>query len=89
MSEKNSTTNDFRFKRKTADVVPDAFVDLFCRYESFDKKKGSSLKLEEAIEALRALGYSEREINTNYTRVIKKNRLTTDQYIKKALSNYY
>lgn len=42
-------------KGKLADVVPDAFVDLFSDEERFDEKKGSSAELDEALEALRAL----------------------------------
>lgn len=42
-------------KGKLADVVPDAFVDLFSDTERFDEKKGSSAELDEALEALRAL----------------------------------
>ena len=38
-------------KGKLADVVPDAFVDLFSDTERFDEKKGSSAELDEALEA--------------------------------------
>lgn len=42
-------------------------------------------ELEEALEALRALGYVEREIKKILPH-LKEETLTTDQYIKKALS---
>ncbi|TLS39265.1 Holliday junction branch migration protein RuvA [Pseudalkalibacillus caeni] len=41
-------------------------------------------ELDEAIEALKALGYSEREIN-KVVPGLREENLTTDQYIKKAL----
>ncbi|MDA1577321.1 Holliday junction DNA helicase RuvA [Bacillus cereus group sp. TH228LC] len=72
-------------KGKLADVVPDAFVDLFSDTERFDEKKGSSAELDEALEALRALGYAEREVSRVVPELLKES-LTTDQYIKKALS---
>ena len=72
-------------KGKLADVVPDAFVDLFSDEERFDEKKGSSAELDEALEALRALGYAEREVSRVVPELLKES-LTTDQYIKKALS---
>ena len=74
-------------KGKLADVVPDAFVDLFSDEERFDEKKGSSAELDEALEALRALGYAEREVSRVVPELLKES-LTTDQYIKKALSLY-
>ena len=72
-------------KGKLADVVPDAFVDLFSDTERFDENKGSSTELDEALEALRALGYAEREVSRVVPELLKE-ALTTDQYIKKALS---
>lgn len=74
-------------KGKLADVVPDAFVDLFSDTERFDENKGSSAELDEALEALRALGYAEREVSRVVPELLKE-ALTTDQYIKKALSLY-
>ena len=73
-------------KGKLADVVPDAFVDLFSDEERFDEKKGSSAELDEALEALRALGYAERSFS-RCTRVIKR-IINTDQYIKRHLVFY-
>ena len=37
-------------KGKLADVVPDAFVDLFSDTERFDENKGSSAELDEALK---------------------------------------
>jgi Holliday junction DNA helicase RuvA len=71
-------------KGKLQDIVPDFFPDLF----NADKHPGSthagSLALEDAILALKALGYSEKEIK-KITPDLRKEQLSTDQYIKKAL----
>jgi Holliday junction DNA helicase RuvA len=40
--------------------------------------------LNEAIEALKVLGYAEREIK-KVVPLLQEERLTTDQYVKKAL----
>ena len=58
-------------KGKLADVVPDAFVDLFSDEERFDEKKGSSAELDEALEALRARIRGTRSFS-RCTRVIKR-----------------
>ena len=73
-------------KGKLADVVPDAFVDLFSDTERFDEKKGSSAELDEAL-GLRALGYAEREVSRVVPELLKES-LTTDQYIKRHLVFY-
>ncbi|MDN4072752.1 Holliday junction branch migration protein RuvA [Fictibacillus terranigra] len=45
---------------------------------------GTTEQLEEAVEALTALGYAKKEIN-KVLPSLKKEDLTTDQYIRKAL----
>lgn len=67
-------------KGKLQDVVPDYFPNLFAQ----EQEEESSHELDEALLALRALGYSEREIK-KVTPALKSESLTTDQYIKKAL----
>ncbi|MFV8826866.1 Holliday junction branch migration protein RuvA [Alkalihalobacterium sp. APHAB7] len=54
--------------------------------EAFSKPKNNiaSKELEEAVEALKALGYVDREINKIVPQ-LEKEQTTTDQYIKKAL----
>lgn len=66
-------------KGKLQNIVPDYFPNLFTAEET-----GYSIELEEALLALKALGYSEKEIQ-KVTPELKKEKLTTDQYIKKAL----
>ncbi|PPA71528.1 Holliday junction branch migration protein RuvA [Jeotgalibacillus proteolyticus] len=69
-------------KGKLQDVVPDYFPNLFTDPKSSlasDKKE-----LEEAILALKALGYSEREVK-KVEPALRKEALTTDEYIKKGL----
>jgi len=69
-------------KGKLQDVVPDFFPNLFAdpnRIISTQTKE-----LDEAILALKALGYSEREVKKVET-TLSKESLTTDQYIKKGL----
>lgn len=60
---------------------------MFSDVESFDEKKGSSVELDEALEALRALGYAEREVSRVVPELLKES-LTTDQYIKRHLVFY-
>ena len=70
-------------KGKLSDIMPDFFPDLFNVEEVEQKKAGASL-LDEALLALSALGYSEREIKRVVPQ-LKKEQLTTDEYIKLAL----
>ncbi|MDG5470930.1 Holliday junction branch migration protein RuvA [Jeotgalibacillus sp. ET6] len=69
-------------KGKLQDVVPDYFPNLFADPERnvFTDKK----ELEEALLALKALGYSEREVK-KLEPALRKESLTTDEYIKKGL----
>ncbi|WP_053364205.1 Holliday junction branch migration protein RuvA [Bacillus sp. FJAT-27251] len=66
-------------KGKLQNIVPDFFPNLFQPEED-----GQSSDLDEALLALKALGYSEREIQ-KVVPELKKEKLATDQYIKKAL----
>lgn len=72
-------------KGKLQNVVPDFFPNLF-NPETGERPTQSvgSAELEEALLALKALGYSEREIK-KITPDLQKETGTTDQYIKKAL----
>ncbi|WP_027407936.1 Holliday junction branch migration protein RuvA [Anoxybacteroides tepidamans] len=67
-------------KGKLQHVMPDAMPNLFAEWEHIDR----STALDEAIEALKALGYAEREIR-KITPILKQETLSTDQYIKRAL----
>jgi Holliday junction DNA helicase RuvA len=66
-------------KGKLQNIVPDYFPNLFT-----EEEPGFSHELDEALLALKALGYSEKEIQ-KVTPGLKKEKLNTDQYIKKAL----
>ncbi|KIL44536.1 Holliday junction branch migration protein RuvA [Jeotgalibacillus soli] len=69
-------------KGKLQDVVPDYFPNLFA-----DPNKANLSEwheMEEALLALKALGYSERELK-KIEPVLKKESLSTDEYIKKGL----
>jgi len=64
------------------DVITDQ-PNLF-NHEEVLQKEVSNQSLEEAILALQALGYSQKEIN-KITPQLKQQDLTTDEYIKLAL----
>ncbi|MCP3741210.1 Holliday junction branch migration protein RuvA [Rossellomorea sp. BNER] len=68
-------------KGKLQDVVPDYFPNLF--HEPKEEMHHNEA-LEEAILALKALGYSEREIK-KITPKLKGDQQSTDEMIKKAL----
>lgn len=71
-------------KGKLNDVVPDFFPDLF-NPDGFEGEIGSdNEELDEAILALKTLGYSEREIKKTLPE-LQKEKMSADQYIKKAL----
>ncbi|WP_100331699.1 Holliday junction branch migration protein RuvA [Bacillus xiapuensis] len=70
-------------KGKLADVVPEYFPNLFQTKES-EQESSFAAELEEAILALEALGYSQREIK-KITAKLKQEKMTTDQYIRKGL----
>ncbi|WP_110111465.1 Holliday junction branch migration protein RuvA [Bacillus sp. CGMCC 1.16541] len=71
-------------KGKLHDIVPDAIPSLFADMDEQEVKSQSSASLDEAIEALKVLGYAEREINKVVPALMSQS-LTTDQYIKEAL----
>jgi holliday junction DNA helicase RuvA len=71
-------------KGKLQNIVPDFFPDLFNSDRHLTDKEGSALEFEEAILALKALGYSDKEIK-KISPELRKEQLSTDQYIKKAL----
>ncbi|KIY21133.1 MULTISPECIES: Holliday junction branch migration protein RuvA [Mesobacillus] len=70
-------------KGKLHDLVPDSFPTLF-NAEEVAAAISESHELEEALLALKALGYSEKEIR-RISPELRAEQLTTDQYIKKAL----
>ncbi|MDT2045337.1 Holliday junction branch migration protein RuvA [Priestia aryabhattai] len=71
-------------KGKLHDIVPDAVPSLFADMDEQEVKSQSSEALDEAIEALKVLGYAEREINKVVPALMQQS-MTTDQYIKEAL----
>lgn len=68
-------------KGKLQDIVPDFFPNLFSEETVAEDL---SNEFDEAMLALKALGYSEKELK-KITPELRKEKLTTDQYIKKAL----
>lgn len=70
-------------KGKLPEVVPDFFPNLFTA-ERLAEEEERNTEFDEAILALQALGYSDRELK-KISKDLKKERLTTDQYIKQAL----
>ncbi|MCA1038977.1 Holliday junction branch migration protein RuvA [Bacillus infantis] len=71
-------------KGKLQDAIPDFFPNLFNPDAAKPAATGSAALLEEAILALRALGYSEKEVK-RIKPALEKEKLTTDEYIKKGL----
>ncbi|PKR85206.1 Holliday junction branch migration protein RuvA [Heyndrickxia camelliae] len=69
-------------KGKLQDVVPDYFPNLF--NENGVEEAVESHSFDEAILALKALGYSDKEIK-KVSKELQKEKLSTDQYIKLAL----
>ncbi|MBO0960741.1 Holliday junction branch migration protein RuvA [Neobacillus sp. MM2021_6] len=71
-------------KGKLQDIVPDYFPNLF-NADTFQQSTAAShVAFDEAMLALKALGYSEKEIK-KISPELRKEQLSTDQYIKKAL----
>jgi len=70
-------------KGKLQAVVPDFFPNLFTEDEERFHSQSVS-EWEEAELALKALGYSEKEVR-KIAPALQKEKLSTDQYIKKAL----
>lgn len=71
-------------KGKLQNVVPDYFPNLFNADKISDRTHEGSETFEEAVLALKALGYTEKEIK-RISPDLKGEHLSTDQYIKKAL----
>ncbi|MHC0035780.1 Holliday junction branch migration protein RuvA [Pseudoneobacillus sp. C159] len=72
-------------KGKLHKVVPDLFPNLFSQgHFEMENDRGTPYELEEAILALKALGYAEKEIK-KIAPELKKQQLSTDQYIRLAL----
>ncbi len=71
-------------KGKLQDVVPDYFPSLFTNHEEAGALGGKDEALDEAILALKALGYSDREIK-KVTPKLKGEGHTADEIIRKAL----
>ncbi|MEC2076759.1 Holliday junction branch migration protein RuvA [Metabacillus fastidiosus] len=70
-------------KGKLGDVAAYYAPDLFTS-EQFEQKETANHALNEAVEALKVLGYAEREIKKIIPSLMEES-LTTDQYVKKAL----
>lgn len=71
-------------KGKLNDLLPELMPDLFEPVKFIAATTMYTHELEEAIEALKVLGYAEKEIDKVVPQ-IQNEQLTTDQYIKKAL----
>lgn len=70
-------------KGKLGEVAALYSPDLF-NHEEVEDKESANHALSEAIEALKVLGYAEREIK-KIIPSLQEETLTTDQYVKKAL----
>ncbi|RTR35442.1 Holliday junction branch migration protein RuvA [Robertmurraya yapensis] len=71
-------------KGKLQNVVPDFFPDLFAPERGERTVQATNQELEEAMLALKALGYSEKELK-KIEPALQKESLSTDQYIKLGL----
>lgn len=71
-------------KGKLNDLLPELMPDLFEPDKFVSNTTMYSHELEEAIEALKVLGYAEKEI-TRVLPQLQNEQLSTDQFIKKAL----
>lgn len=69
-------------KGKLEHIIPDAFPNLF--NHEIIHVASTPPELDEAILALKALGYSEKEVQ-KVAKTLETETLTTEQYIKKAL----
>lgn len=70
-------------KGKLPDILPDYFPNLF-QPDTTEMENTKQEELDEAILALIALGYSEKEIK-KITPALRKEKRTTEEYIKKGL----
>lgn len=71
-------------KGKLQDIVPDYFPNLFNADTLPLASQSANNAFEEAVLALKALGYSDKEVK-KISPELRKEQLSTDQYIKKAL----
>ncbi|WP_108669467.1 Holliday junction branch migration protein RuvA [Peribacillus acanthi] len=71
-------------KGKLENIVPDYFPNLFNNKLETVQNSSYSDSLDEAMEALKALGYSDKEVQ-RAAKDLQKETLTTEAYIKKAL----
>lgn len=71
-------------KGKLSDVAPAVSTDLFT-HEQKEEQAQNEASLQEALEALRVLGYADREIHKILPYLKEEAALSTDQYVKKAL----
>jgi len=70
-------------KGKLQHIVPDYFPNLFT-IDKIEASMNANADLEDAKEALKALGYSDKELK-KIVPILEKEQLTTDGYIKLAL----
>jgi Holliday junction DNA helicase RuvA len=70
-------------KGKLQDIVPDYFPNLF-NADKIATQQSTNTAFEEAVLALKALGYSDKEVK-KISPELRKEQLSPDQYIKKAL----
>lgn len=73
-------------KGKLQHIVPDYFPNLFT-IDKIETARQANEQLEDAKEALKALGYSDKEIK-KITPILEKEQLSTDGYIKLALKYF-
>ncbi len=71
-------------KGKLQDMLSLDTVDLFANHFEELPETNATTALDEAVEALKVLGFAEREIKKVIPQIIGE-KLSTDQYIKKAL----
>ncbi len=71
-------------KGKLQDIVPDYFPNLFNADTFPNSEQSTNNAFEEAVLALKVLGYSDKEVK-RISPELRKEQLSTDQYIKKAL----
>ncbi|PGL70574.1 Holliday junction branch migration protein RuvA [Bacillus sp. AFS055030] len=71
-------------KGKLEKVFGAVQVDLFTDLDAVEEKENAASSLDDAIEALKALGYAEKEVK-KIAPLLKTEKLSTDEYIKKAL----
>lgn len=86
VGKKTSRQMILDLKGKLQNILPDYFPHLLSNHNQSQQTNPTSAQLDEALLALSALGYSDREIR-KVTPILQQEKLTTDQYIKLALQN--